>query len=247
VLTRDVAKGVHRIEDAYTNWFLVEDGGRITVIDTGVPTSWNSLLEALQALEHTVQDIQAVVLTHGHFDHIGFAERARSELGTPIWLHTNDVPIAQHPRQYAHAMSRLPYLLNPKSLPIAASLIATRAFWPRPIAEVARFDESVDSLSVPGSPKVLFTPGHTLGHCAFHFPDRDVLIAGDAIVTLDPYTGEPGPQVVSGAATADPERALASLDVIADTQASLLLTGHGEPWARGTKEAVDLARSAGLS
>jgi hypothetical protein len=66
-------------------------------------------------------------------------------------------------------------------------------------------------------------------------------------VTLDPYTGEPGPQVVSGAATADPERALASLDVIAETKASLLLTGHGEPWARGTKEAVDLARSAGLS
>jgi hypothetical protein len=53
--------------------------------------------------------------------------------------------------------------------------------------------------------------------------------------------------VVSGAATADPERALAGLDVIAETKASLLLTGHGEPWARGTKEAVDLARSAGLS
>jgi glyoxylase-like metal-dependent hydrolase (beta-lactamase superfamily II) len=247
VLTRDVAEGIHRIEDAYTNWFLVEEGDRITVIDTGVPSSWNSLQEALEVLGRTTHDIEAVLLTHGHFDHIGFAERAHSELGVPVWLHTNDVPIAQHPRQYAHAVSRIPYLMNTKALPIAASLIASRAFWPRPLTEVNRFDENVGSLPVPGSPRVLFTPGHTLGHCAFHFPDRDVLIAGDALVTLDPYTGEPGPQLVSRAATADPERARSSLDVIEEVQATLLLTGHGEPWAGGIAAAVDIARAAGIS
>src|SRR4051812_30105162 len=41
--TRDVAPGVHRIEDSFTNWYLVESDDGITVVDAGVPTSWGSL------------------------------------------------------------------------------------------------------------------------------------------------------------------------------------------------------------
>ena len=47
MLTRDVAKGIHRIEDAYTNWYLVEEGDRLTVVDCGVPASWSSLVRLL--------------------------------------------------------------------------------------------------------------------------------------------------------------------------------------------------------
>lgn len=45
------------------------------------------------------------------------------------------------------------------------------------------------TLDVPGRPRVLATPGHTYGHVALHLPDRDAVITGDALVTLDPYTG----------------------------------------------------------
>jgi glyoxylase-like metal-dependent hydrolase (beta-lactamase superfamily II) len=93
----------------------------------------------------------------------------------------------------------------------------------------------------------MFTPGHTLGHCALHFPDRDAVIAGDAVVTLNPYTGRPGPQIVSGAATADSRRALDSLDALAETGASTVLTGHGDPWRGGAAEIVRLARESGAS
>lgn len=247
MLTRDVAKGIHRIEDAYTNWYLVEDGERLTVVDCGVPSSWSSLATALTALGRRTTDIEAVVLTHGHFDHLGFAERARAELAVPVWLHTNDFPLAKNPHQYSHPTSRLKYLTKPGALPIMTSLVATRAFWPKPVKEVRRFGEEMATLPVPGEPRVVFTPGHTLGHCAFHFPDRDVVLAGDAIVMLDPYTGVPGPQIVSGGATADPERNLATLDAIAETGATMLLTGHGEPWAQGAAEAVRVARSRGVS
>lgn len=247
MLTRDVAKGIHRIEDAYTNWYLVEDGDQLAVFDCGVPTSWSSLATALTALGRRTTDIEAVVLTHAHFDHLGFAERARSELGVPVWLHTNDFALAKNPSQYAHPTSRIKYLTKPGALPIAASLLASRAFWPKPLREVRRFTEDQESLPVAGSPRVVFTPGHTLGHCAFHFPDRDVVLTGDALVTLDPYTGVPGPQIVSGAATADPARNLETLDAIAATGASMLLTGHGEPWAQGTDEAVRIARREGPS
>jgi glyoxylase-like metal-dependent hydrolase (beta-lactamase superfamily II) len=239
------AKGVYRIEDAYTNWYLVEGSGRFTVVDCGVRASWSSLHAALRELDAAPGDIEAAILTHAHFDHTGFAERLRRAHGVPVWVHENDVPLTLHPLQYAHERMRLPYLLNPRALPIAAALISKRAFWPTPIKEVTRFTDG--TLPVPGSPVVIPTPGHTMGHVSFHFPDRDALIAGDAFVTLNPYTGGIGPQIVPGAATADSVRALASLDALEETGATVVLTGHGEPWTSGVAAAVDLARAAGPS
>ena len=102
-------------------------------------------------------------------------------------------------------------------------------------------------LPVPGSPRVVYSPGHTLGHCAFHLPERDTLIAGDALVTLDPYTGRRGPRLVARAATVDSERNLRSLDALAETGARNVLTGHGEPWSDGVEAAVTRARAAGAA
>ena len=73
MLEAEVAPGVHRIEDAYTNWYLIEDDGRLTIVDAGVPTSWASLEQALPRLGRSRSDIAAIVLTHAHFDHVGFA------------------------------------------------------------------------------------------------------------------------------------------------------------------------------
>ncbi len=248
VFHANVAEGVHRVEDSFTNWYLVEEDGRLTVVDTGVPTSWPSLIEALGHLGLRLSDIEAVVLTHAHFDHLGFAERARADLGVPVWVHENDVPLTRHPLQYAHESPLSYYLATQfRAAPIAATFLRNRAWWPKPIKEVRRYKGSDETLSVPGSPKVVFTPGHTLGHCALHLPDRDCVIAGDAIVTLNPYTAGTGPQIVARAATADSERALSSLDALADTGAKTVLTGHGEPWTVGAGRAVEEARRAGVS
>jgi glyoxylase-like metal-dependent hydrolase (beta-lactamase superfamily II) len=102
-------------------------------------------------------------------------------------------------------------------------------------------------LPVPGEPRVVFCPGHTHGHCALHFPERDALIAGDAVVTLDPYTGRRGPRIVAGAATVDSARNLAALDALSATGAHSVLVGHGDPWHGGSPAIVELARRAGPS
>jgi glyoxylase-like metal-dependent hydrolase (beta-lactamase superfamily II) len=243
MLEANVAPGVHRIEDAFTNWYLVEDEGRLTIVDTGVPTSWESFQDALGKLGRSRSDVAAVVLTHGHFDHVGFAERARSELGVPVWVHEGDVPLTRNPMGYQHERPRRRYMVIPKALPIMASLLRNRAFWPPPVRQVQRFTNG--TLDVPGSPRVVFSPGHTYGHCALHFPDRDALIAGDAIVTLDPYTGERGPQIVAGAATANLDLALESLGALEETGAGTVLTGHGPPWREGIAEAARRAREVG--
>jgi glyoxylase-like metal-dependent hydrolase (beta-lactamase superfamily II) len=244
MLHAHVAPGVHRIEDAYTNWYLVEEDGRLCVVDAGVPSSWQSLQEAVTSLGRSLADVEAVVLTHAHFDHVGFAERARTQLGVPVYVHENDAPLTRHPWRYDFERPPVVYFATqPRALPIIASFVRTRAFFPPPIKEVVRYDAG--TLPVPGSPRVVPTPGHTLGHCALHLPDRDTVIAGDAVVTLDPYTALRGPRLVARAATADSQRNLRSLDALVETGARTVLVGHGEPWTDGVASIVAQARQSG--
>jgi len=246
MLQANVADGVHRIEDSYTNWYLVEEDGRLTVVDAGLPTSWNSLLEALSQLGRSPGDIEAVVLTHAHFDHVGFAERARRELRVPVYVHENDFSLARHPWRYGMERPRALYFATQvKALPIVASLLVNRAFWPSPVKELVRYENG--TLPVPGSPRVVFAPGHTMGHCALHLPDREAILVGDAIVTLDPYTARRGPRLVARAATADSERNIRSLESLAATGARTVLVGHGEPWTQGIESAAAQARQAGAA
>jgi glyoxylase-like metal-dependent hydrolase (beta-lactamase superfamily II) len=245
MLHAEAAPGVHRVEDDNTNWYIVEGDDGLTIVDTGVPRSWASLHEALRSLGRRPAEIRAVVLTHAHFDHVGFAEHARRELGVPVFVHENDVPLTMHPWRYDHERTRARYLATQvKALPIIARFLRDRAFWPRPIRAVTRYADGAGALPVPGAPRVVPTPGHTLGHCCLHLPDRDAVIAGDAIVTLDPYTAREGPRLVARAATADSERNLATLDALAATEARLVLTGHGPVWQQGARAAVDAARAA---
>jgi glyoxylase-like metal-dependent hydrolase (beta-lactamase superfamily II) len=244
MIQENVAPGIHRIEDSFTNWYLVEQDGRLTIVDCGVPSSWSSFEQALGRIGRQRSDVEAVVLTHAHFDHVGFAERARTELGVPVYVHENDVPLTKHPWRYDHERRRSLYFSTQvQALPIVATFLKNRAFWPQPIDEVVRYSNG--SLPVPGEPRVIFSPGHTLGHCALHLPDRDALIAGDAVVTLDPYTAKRGPRLVARAATVDSERNLRTLDQLAETSARTVLPGHGEPWTDGIESAVAQAREAG--
>jgi glyoxylase-like metal-dependent hydrolase (beta-lactamase superfamily II) len=239
--------GIHWVEDSYTNYFLVEDGGgRVTLVDAGHPSSWESFERALKRIGRTTDDVDALVLTHGHFDHVGFAERARRDLGIPVYVHENDVPLTKHPWRYDHERPRSFYLATQlQALPIVAAYLKSRSFWAPPVHEVQRFSNG--SLPVAGSPRVIPTPGHTHGHVALHFPDRDAVIAGDAFVTLDPYTARRGPRVVARAATADSERALSTLDALVETGARTAYVGHGEPWHGGVEAAVEKARAAGVA
>jgi hypothetical protein len=109
MLRENVVEGIHMVDDAYVNWFLVEEGRKLTVVDSGHPSSWKSLQRALSKLGRSVGDIEAVVLTHGHFDHMGFARRAHEELGVPVWAHERETAVARHPWRYDHERSRIPY------------------------------------------------------------------------------------------------------------------------------------------
>jgi glyoxylase-like metal-dependent hydrolase (beta-lactamase superfamily II) len=245
VLTRDVAPGIHRVEHARTNWYLVEDGDAVTIVDCGFPRSWGGLQSALSELGRSPGQVEAIVLTHAHPDHIGFAERARTEWHVPVWLHERDRSLSRHPFNYEKEHSPLRHV-SPYTLRTAAMMGAMGALLTKPIGDVRAFAEE-DVLDVPGRPTPLHTPGHTHGHTAFHFADRGAVVVGDALVTVEPYSGKPGPRLVSGAANVDSREAMASLARIAETSAGTVLVGHGPPWTEGAAAAVDRAREYGPS
>jgi glyoxylase-like metal-dependent hydrolase (beta-lactamase superfamily II) len=245
--TRNVVPGVHRLQHAYVNCYLLEDDDGLTLVDTAFPATWPLLLRAIAAVKHSPADVRAVVLTHAHFDHLGLARRAQREWGVPVLGHEEEDYIAAHPYRYAHERSRLLYpFRHPASIPVLTAMAAAGALRVPGVRGLLPLRPG-DVLDVPGRPRVLFSPGHTTGHCALHLPDRGTLISGDALVTLDPYTGGTGPQIVSGAATADSDQALDSLDALADTDARVVLPGHGQPFYGGVREAVRLARIRGRS
>ena len=92
----EIAPGLRRLgADSIVNSYLLEEGGEVTIIDAGLPGLWNALPADLAALGRAVSDVRAIVLTHGHSDHIGYAERARTTNGWPVWLHEIDAPLAR--------------------------------------------------------------------------------------------------------------------------------------------------------
>jgi glyoxylase-like metal-dependent hydrolase (beta-lactamase superfamily II) len=244
-LIKSVAPGIHRIDHAFVNCYLVEDGDAVTLVDAGLPATWPFILQALDAIGRRPADVAALVLTHAHFDHVGTARRFQREIGGPVHVHPMDAFIARHPYRYLHERARGLYpLLFPRAVPVLAAMTAAGALNVRGISDTTPMPGS-GTLDVPGTPEVLFTPGHTQGHCALHFAERGAVITGDALVTLDPYTGGTGPRIVAGAATANSDEALESLQKISATGAGTLLPGHGSPWRGNPADAVSEAVRVG--
>ena len=234
---------MHGITHAHTNCYLIADDDGVTLVDAAFPGTWRAVETCLREIGRGLDDIRALVLTHGHFDHVGFARRLQREHAVPIWVHGADRRLAAHPYRYRPERNRAAYPIgHPGSLPILASMVAAGALTVRGVRSDHTFSDG-DELPVPGRPRVVHTPGHTDGECVLHLPERGVLLSGDALVTLDPYTGRRGPRLVAPAATADSKQAYVSLSRLDPLAADIVLPGHGEPWTAGLATAVAQARA----
>lgn len=240
---REVADGVFMVSRALTNSYLVDTDDGLVLVDAGLPRSWPLLLAALSAFRASPDDLVSVVLTHGHFDHVGTLERLQRDHHVPVHVHEADVPLVRRPYRYDREASRVLYpVRHPGGLPLLARMVRAGAL---AVRGVEAFGDIRAGLPTLGGLLPIATPGHTHGHVAFHLPDRGLLFSGDALVTLDPYTGRTGPQIVARAATADSATALDVLAQLTATGADTVLPGHGDPWTDGVDHAVVHARAVG--
>ena len=240
-----VAPGVHRLGNELVNCYLIEDGNQMTLVDAGLPGFRVQLEGYLRSRGRTVHDIDAVILTHAHSDHVGFAESIRTDAPATVHVHAADADMARTGKIHKRDGSLLPYLRHPALYKLF--LVGGRAGAARTpnLQDVTTFDGEQD-LDVPGRPRVIPTPGHSPGHVAFHLPELGVLLAGDALCTYNPLTGKRGAQLMPRAFAADILQAQASLAALERIDAPLMLFGHGEPWTDGPAKAVAEARERGV-
>lgn len=228
-----IATSIHRLGSSLVNSYLVEEAGLVTIIDAGLPGYFGDLSAELAAMGRSLDDVRAVVLTHGDTDHIGFAERLRRERGVPVYVHELDAARARG--EVKKPMSGWgPVRMGP----LAGFLVYTARHGGLripPLTQVVTFDDGA-TLDVPGAPQLIHLPGHTPGSVAVHVPGVDAVFLGDAFTTRSVLTGEEGPRLAPF--TLEPTLALSSLANLDAIDAIWVLPGHGGAWDGGLAGAL---------
>jgi len=228
-----LAPGLHHIGSDIVNAYLVEEAGAVTIIDAGIPGQWRELLGELHEMGRSLDDVRAVLLTHGDTDHIGFAQRLHRERGVPIFVHELDAARARG--EVKKAMSGWgPVKVRPLLGFLAYSARRGGLRVP-PVASLATVEVG-STLDLPGSPRVIAVPGHTPGSVAYHVASLGALFVGDAMTTRNVLTGAQDPRPAPF--TLDQGQADASFQKLAAIDARWVLPGHGPAWTAGIAEAV---------
>ena len=215
----ELAPGVHQLygfPKYGINWYLLED----VLVDAGGKPDKRRILKQLRG-----RKVTAHALTHAHPDHQGASHAVCTELGIPFWVHSDDVEVAEKPELM---MERQP----PKPL----NKLMFRMF--------AGPAHKVDRVLVEGDEvagfQVLHTPGHAAGHVSFWRESDRVLIAGDVLNTMHPFTMKRGLREPLDVFTPDPPLNRKSIKRLAELEPALLLVGHGPP-LRDPQQLTDLA------
>jgi glyoxylase-like metal-dependent hydrolase (beta-lactamase superfamily II) len=205
-----------------------EKSNEWVLIDTGMPESVNHILDAAKERFGENNKPKAIILTHGHFDHVGAVVDLVQK-----W----DVPV------YAHE-AELPYLTGELSYPepdgsVEGGLVAKISpLFPNEPIDLGNHIEAIPSDgSIPNMPgwRWIHTPGHSPGHISlFREKDRS-LIAGDAFVTVKQeslFNVLTQKLEISGPPrylTTDWQAAWESVKKLEALEPAIAITGHGQP------------------
>ncbi|GAA0203716.1 MBL fold metallo-hydrolase [Halobaculum roseum] len=236
---RAVAEGVYRFGTRRINWYVLETGDSLTVVDAGLPAHRPQLTKWLGDNGYEFADIAAVVLTHADVDHVGLA-KPLADQGVPVYCHPADFPLLRShpqgpPRWYLRSLWR------PRFVGYALEMLRAGVRSVEPLTGVEPLSDG-DVLPVASELRVIHAPGHTPGSCALYAEDRAVLFCGDALATRNIFTQREGEPQLLGSADEDHEEAKASLERLDGLGSVTVLPGHGNPWDGDIETAIALAR-----
>ena len=175
-----------------------------TLVDTGLPGQLEQIASALSAASVQVADLKRIVITHQDIDHVGSLHDVVKASGALVLAHEIEVPFIDGTER--------PRFATPEMLAVRPELRPmVERFHPTPV------DRSLQDgarLEMAGGVRVVFTPGHTIGHMCLYLERSGTVIAGDALTASEGRLQGPNPNATSDMATAARSvQKLAELDV----------------------------------
>lgn len=226
-VTTRIAPDVGWLPISFVNvYFIGRAGGPWVLVDTGLPRRAAQIKEAAEARFGTGARPEAILLTHGHFDHAGSAAELAEMWDVPVYAHRLEVP-------YLTGCSDYP----PQDPTIGGAIAFLSRFMPHRARDLGPRLRELPPGEVPGGPgwEWLPTPGHTPGHISLFRASDRVLIAGDAFATMnmDSWIGlTTGTQRLARAGApfnCDWEATARSVKQLAALRPNVAACGHGIP------------------
>jgi glyoxylase-like metal-dependent hydrolase (beta-lactamase superfamily II) len=221
-----VAPGVWGMKIIFVNIYMVASDDHWVLIDTGLKGFAGRIRQMADELFGGVPP-EAILLTHGHFDHRGAAEDLLKTWQVPIYAHTMELP-------YLTGQSAYP----PPDPTTGGGLMSLSSFlYPKMPIDLRPYVRILKPGKAPHLPEwdVIYTPGHSPGHVSFYRAADGLLIAGDAFVTTRQESAIAtlfSLPILSGPPkyfTYDWNVARDSVNKLQDLMPKIAATGHGMP------------------
>ena len=225
---RELAEGVHCLggkKGGRVRAFLLDTGGELTLVDTLFEAGGAGVLDAIRRLGRSPSDLKRIVLTHAHRSHLGGLAALKRATGATVLAHPweADIVAGERVAQSVGLKPTRPFRTYPFQVGI---------FLGRPRHAPCPIDEPVADGAAIGPLEVLHLPGHSPGHLGFHWAERGLVIAGDAIATWPRFeAGWP-------AFNLNIEQHRESIRRLASLDASIVGVGHGDPVIQDAAERV---------
>ena len=240
-----VAPGLRGLKITFVNVFgISHPDGSWTLIDAAIPFSAGRIKG--WAEEAFGRPPNAIVLTHGHFDHVSAAKELATEWGVPVYAHPLEFPYLTGKEEYPAPDWKAGGGVMPLMSPALPRGPVDLGALLRPLPGEG---SDLSLAEMPGW-TLLHTPGHTPGHVSFFRSGDGTLLVGDAFCTTKPESffaaNLSQPAELHGPPsyfTSDWGAARESVQKLAALQPTTVAPGHGRPLA-GENVASALQRLA---
>ena len=209
---------VTRIVTGRSNAFLLGNGAAHVLIDTGLRSTWSMLEERLKRLG--VRKLDALILTHAHYDHAENANRVKRLYGAPVFIHKSEVFFLANGDNTV-----------PRGTTVAVDLLVR--LFARTFMRFKRYEPCACDIEVGEehglsglgfNARIVHTPGHSPGSQSV-IVDDEIALVGDCMFGVFPRTVLPPFAVDAG-------QMVRSWGRLLETKCRLFLPAHGREKTR---------------